>query len=114
MRIILLFAIFEIVIIVKHMDFAIIKELLEKRNMSFKELSDKLGVDRNNLYNSLMKGNPTLQRLEAVSNVLGVPVWRLFTRDVTPEVYGIIVYDGQEYTISTKQELKELTNKIIF
>ena len=33
------------------MDFTIIKDLLEERNMSFKELSDTLGVDRNNLYN---------------------------------------------------------------
>ena len=45
------------------MDYSIIKDLLDERNMSFKELSDKLGVDRNNLYNSLTKGNPTLQRL---------------------------------------------------
>ena len=44
------------------MDYSIIKKLLEERNISFKELSDKLGVDRNNLYNSLTKGNPTLQR----------------------------------------------------
>ena len=34
----------------------------------------KFDVDRNNLYNSLTKGNPTLQRLEAVANVLNVPV----------------------------------------
>ena len=57
------------------MDYSIIKDLLDERNMSFKELSDKLGVDRNNLYNSLTKGNPTLQRLEAVANALNVPVW---------------------------------------
>ena len=62
------------------MDFTIIKDLLEERNMSFKELSDTLGVDRNNLYNSLTKGNPTLQRLEAVAKVLDVPVWRLLTK----------------------------------
>ena len=31
------------------MDYSIIKDLLDERNMSFKELSDKLGVDRNNL-----------------------------------------------------------------
>ena len=54
------------------MDYSIIKGLLDERNMTFKELSDMLNVDRNNLYNSLTKGNPTLQRLEAVAKVLDV------------------------------------------
>ena len=36
------------------MDYSIIKDLLDERNMTFKELSDALHVDRNNLYNSLM------------------------------------------------------------
>ena len=56
-----------------------IKHLLKERGVTIQELSDKLGVDRNNLYNSLTKGNPTLQQLELVSSALGVPVSRLFT-----------------------------------
>ena len=51
----------------------------------------KFDVDRNNLYNSLTKGNPTLQRLEAVANVLNVPVWRLLTTDNKAEIYGTVV-----------------------
>ena len=96
------------------MDFTIIKELLDERNMSFKELSDKLGVDRNNLYNSLTKGNPTLQRLEAVANVLNVPVWRLFTTDNKPEIYGTVVYKDEVHIIRSKQDvitLAEIVSK---
>ena len=87
------------------MDYSIIKDLLDERNMTFKELSDALNVDRNNLYNSLTKGNPTLQRLESVAKVLGVPVWRLFTVEPKPEIYGTIVYDGQMYNVFTKEDL---------
>ena len=87
------------------MDYSIIKDLLDERNMSFKELSDKLGVDRNNLYNSLTKGNPTLQRLEAVANVLNVPVWRLFTTDNKPEIYGTVVYKDEVHIIRSKQDI---------
>ena len=87
------------------MDYSIIKDLLDERNMSFKELSDKLGVDRNNLYNSLTKGNPTLQRLEAVANVLNVPVWRLFTMDNKPEIYGTVVYKDEVHIIRSKQDI---------
>ena len=94
------------------MDYTIIKKLLEERNISFKELSDTLGVDRNNLYNSLTKGNPTLQRLEAVAEVLNVPVWRLFTEDTKPELFGSITYNGEVYSVSSKEELKALTARI--
>ena len=87
------------------MDYSIIKNLLDERNMSFKELSDTLGVDRNNLYNSLTKGNPTLQRLEAVANVLNVPVWRLFTTDNKPEIYGTVVYKDEVHIIRSKQDV---------
>lgn len=93
------------------MDYSIIKDLLDKRNMTFKELSDALNVDRNNLYNSLTKGNPTLQRLESVANVLGVPVWRLFTTDNKAEIYGTIVYKDEVHIIRSTNDLKSLAAK---
>lgn len=94
------------------MDYSIIKGLLEERNMTFKELSDTLNVDRNNLYNSLTKGNPTLQRLEAVAKVLDVPVWRLFTTDNKAEIYGTIVYKDEVHIINSLHDLKTLVAKI--
>lgn len=94
------------------MDYSIIKDLLDERNMTFKELSDALNVDRNNLYNSLTKGNPTLQRLESVANVLGVPVWRLFTTDNKAEIYGTIVYKDEVHIIKSTNDLKSLASKI--
>ena len=95
------------------MDYSIIKDLLDERDMTFKELSEALGVDRNNLYNSLTKGNPTLQRLEAVADALKVPVWRLFTADTKPELFGAIIYEGEVFTVSSKAELQTLTAKIL-
>lgn len=55
------------------MDISIIKNLLRERGMTSQQLSDKMGVDRTNLYNSLTKGNPTLSRLTAISEILSVP-----------------------------------------
>ena len=95
------------------MDYSLTKDLLKERNMTFQELSDKLGVDRNNLYNSLTKGNPTLQRLEAVSSALGIPIWRLFTVEPKPEIYGTIVYEGQIYSVSTKEDLLKIASLIV-
>ena len=56
------------------MDYNILKNLLKERGLTFQDLADKLNTDRANLYTSLTKGNPTLQRLESVANVLGVPI----------------------------------------
>lgn len=95
------------------MDYSIIKELLKEKNMTFQELSDRMGTDRNNLYNSLTKGNPTLQRLEKVSEILGVPTWRLFTEDTTQSnIFGIIVYKGQTYRIDSIAAYRALSEKI--
>lgn len=95
------------------MDYTLIKDLLKERDMTFQELSEKLGVDRNNLYNSLTKGNPTLQRLEAVSGALGVPVWRLFTVEPKPEIYGTIIFEGQVHSINSKEELRNITLRVL-
>jgi transcriptional regulator with XRE-family HTH domain len=94
------------------MDYTVIKKLLEERNISFKDLSDKLGVDRNNLYNSLTKGNPTLQRLEAVARALDVPAWRLLTKETKIDIYGTVVYKDEVYVIKSVQDLTNLADKI--
>lgn len=94
------------------MDYNIIKDLLKEKGLSFQDLSTRLGVDRANLYTSLTKGNPTLQRIEAVANALSVPVWRLFTEDKKPELYGIIIYRGQMYSIGSTSDLNKLVEAI--
>ena len=95
------------------MDYSILKELLKEKNLTFQELSDRMGTDRNNLYNSLIKGNPTLSRLVNVSEILGVPVWRLFTEDTTQsEIYGVIIYKGKTYKRDIISAYKALLTEI--
>ena len=96
-----------------NMDYDIIKKLLKDRGMTFQELCDRMGVDRNNLYNSITKGNPTLSRLETIAEHLGVPVWRLFTESQEEsEIYGVIVYKGTTHKIDSVPAYKALVNKI--
>ena len=94
------------------MDYNILKNLLKERGLTFQDLADKLNTDRANLYTSLTKGNPTLQRLESVANVLGVPIWRLFTIDTKPEIYGSITYKGCMYSISSIADFYKLKDLI--
>lgn len=96
------------------MDISIIKNLLRERGMTFQQLSDKMGVDRTNLYNSLSKGNPTLSRLTAISEILAVPLWRLFTESdkCEVEIFGAITYKGKVYKIDSVPAYKALLNKM--
>jgi len=96
------------------MDISIIKNLLKERDMTFQQLSDAMQVDRTNLYNSLTKGNPTLSRLESISEILGVPLWRLFCETDKPEadIFGVITYQGKTYKIDSIPAYKAILKKI--
>lgn len=48
-----------------------IEELCRRRGLRMSDIAAKMGVNQANLTSSL-KGNPTISRLEAVANVLGV------------------------------------------
>ena len=56
-----------------------IDELCKQRGMRMSDLAAKMGVNQANLASSL-KGNPTVSRLEAVANVLGVGIADLFVK----------------------------------
>ena len=56
-----------------------IEELSKQRGMRMSDLAAKMGVNQANLASSL-KGNPTVSRLEAVANVLGVGIADLFAK----------------------------------
>lgn len=56
-----------------------IDELCKQRGMRMSDLAAKMGVNQANLSSSL-KGNPTVSRLEAVANVLGVWIAELFVK----------------------------------
>ena len=57
----------------------IIEELCKQRGLRMRDIAAKMGVNQANLASSL-KGNPTVSRLEAVANVLGVGIADLFAK----------------------------------
>lgn len=67
-----------------------IEALLKERGLTKTALSEMLGVKKQNL-NGLMK-NPTLETIKKFADVLGVPIWQLFTSpdEVAKEINGNI------------------------
>ncbi len=62
-----------------------IKELIKEKGMTQEQFASKLGVTRISVVKTLA-GNPSVDTLRKMANVLGVPMWQLFaTKD---EVIG--------------------------
>ena len=55
-----------------------IKEICESKGMTLQDLAKKLGITYQSLW-ALIKGNPSLSKLQAIAVALGVSVPELFT-----------------------------------
>lgn len=54
-----------------------VKELCREKNMTLAEIAEKIGVSASSL-SQIMKGNPTLSKLQAIAAALDVSVAELF------------------------------------
>lgn len=81
-----------------------IKEILKQRGISVVDFAEKLGIQRQNVYNVLSK--PTWQRLEQCSQILDMPIADFFEKNDS-EINGFIEYRGTIYRIT---DLKSFNN----
>lgn len=54
-----------------------IKELIKERGMTQEQFARKLGLSRITVVKTL-SGNPSVETLKKMANVLDVPMWQLF------------------------------------
>jgi transcriptional regulator with XRE-family HTH domain len=86
-----------------------IKEIAKQKGITLGEIAKKLNISNVNLSNSL-NGNPTLNRLKEVSDILEVELWQIFPKE--QDISGIVRYNGQSYSIDTYKALYDLTDKV--
>ena len=86
-----------------------IKKLCKDKNITLKELSDKMGITPESLSRSI-NGNPQLSTIKQIADTLNVDIQTLFGNK--DEIYGFISYKNKTYIINSIKELKELTNFI--
>ena len=84
-----------------------IKELAKERGMTMADIARTIGITPINLSASL-NGNPTLSRLTAVADILGVD---LFEQDDVL-LNGYIDFAGQIYRIHDIGDLMKVTEKV--
>ena len=90
-----------------------IKELCKEKQITMKEIAEKLGINPITLSQSL-NGNPTLSRLQEVADILGVSVPELFeaTGPVPKDIHGYIYVEGTSHLITCKKDLEDLLNEL--
>jgi len=71
------------------------------------EIAEKIGISPVNLSASI-NGNPTLNRLQEVADILGVDVPDLFERNDKPKVYGYLEVNGNPRKIDSIDALRRL------
>jgi transcriptional regulator with XRE-family HTH domain len=88
-----------------------IKEIAKAKGITMAEIADKMGINPVNLSSSL-NGNPTLNRLQEVADILGVDVSDLFSKEKQTDIYGFLEYNGKVYKIDGVDDFKAFANMI--
>ena len=89
-----------------------IRELAKERGITMAEIADRIGINPVNLSSSI-NGNPTLNRLQEVADVLQVDITELFEKENKSEVYGYLEVNGEVRKITSVQDLENLVQKFI-
>lgn len=85
-----------------------LKELLQKKKMSYKEFADKIGVKASSV-SMWMNGYslPRMGTLDKIANLFGVSVDYLITPEHTLPVTLAAHFDGDEYTDDELEEIRK-------
>lgn len=88
----------------------IINVLLKERNLRAKDLLEHLQLQSNGSITSLVRGNPTAERLEKIADYFDVPIDVLFKRNKT---YGYnVVGNSNQVANITLGELRGKTKSL--
>lgn len=85
-----------------------IKNLLKLKGMTMQQMADKMGINRVNLSSSI-NGNPTLQRLNEVAEILEVNVSELFNRQSEQRennISGYLEFQGDIFKIEKLTDIE--------
>ena len=88
-----------------------IKEIAKAKGITMGDIAKKIGISPVNLSASL-NGNPTLNRLQEVADVLDVDVPDLFVKENTSNISGFLEYNGKVYKINGMEDFKAFSNVV--
>ena len=91
-----------------------IREILKSKNISTKDLSEKLNMTTSGL-NQNISGNPSLAVLNRIAKAIDVPLWHFFVNPqqviTPPQVIAQFYFKGSSYFATSFLEIKGLIAK---
>ena len=88
-----------------------IKEICKQKKITMGEIAEKIGISPVNLSSSL-NGNPTLNRLQEVADILNLEVADLFIREKQSRIFGYLEVDGKPRRIDSIDTLRNLLSEL--
>lgn len=98
-----------------------IKEVCKEHKITLAEVAkqirwkdkngEHIGITPITLSQSL-NGNPTLERLTEVADILGVDVSELFEHPKQTDIHGCIYIDGEAHLVRSKEDIENLLDSI--
>ena len=89
----------------------LVREILKEKQMPIKLLASKMGVTPSAVSQLLANPNPSIQQLEKIAVALEVDLMDLITQEYS-HINGYVEIDGEVYSVKTKEQLMNLTEKI--
>ena len=87
-----------------------IKEVMEEKQISQKQLCAITGIPEESLCRQLKRGKMNLDRLAVIAQALNVDIRDLISTPVKKEVKGYVEYGNDIYSFQTIRRLKEIVN----
>ena len=87
-----------------------IKEVMEEKQISQKQLCAITGIPEESLCRQLKRGKMNLDRLAVIAQALNVDIRDLISTPVKKEVKGYVEYGNDIYSFQTFKRLKEIVN----
>ena len=87
-----------------------IKEVMEEKQISQKQLCAITGIPEESLCRQLKRGKMNLDRLAVIAQALNVDIRDLISTPVKKEVEGYVEYGNDIYSFQTFKRLKEIVN----
>lgn len=89
-----------------------IKEVMEEKQISQKQLCTITGIPEESLCRQLKRGKMNLDRLAIIAQALNVDIRDLISTPVKKEVKGYVEYGNDIYSFQTFRRLKEIVNTL--
>lgn len=95
-----------------------IQKVIKKKGFTIAQVAAKMKNQRGGIgisqgaLSTALNGNPTIDKLKEIANILGIPLSELVADSDTDSLTAFLEYNGRLHSARSLQELKDLVAEI--